>query len=201
MGESRRDRRCGSATCPGWVARSGSTGRSWRTLYVGSKGTANAETFVWAAHRPWRVENRLHWVLDVRFRDDERRVRKRTIYHRPCWPCASSPCPCCATASSTQTQPAEPPAGCQRADGGLLRSTPKFPEKSGDGFRLLHLDGFRHFHEFRNLVEVHVAIDFGGLGVDQLDLLHVFRDRDDAAGQRAHGGQFGGTEVDAGVDA
>ena len=48
------------------------------------------------------------------------------------------------------------------------------PAKPAD-FHKLHLDGFRHFHEFRNLVEVHVAINLGGLGIDQLDLLHVFR--------------------------
>ena len=65
----------------------------------------------------------------------------------------------------------------------------------------LHLDRSRLLHKLRNLVEVHVAIDFGGLGVHQLDLLHVLRHRHDAAGQGAHRGQFGGAEVDAGVDA
>ena len=65
----------------------------------------------------------------------------------------------------------------------------------------LHLDRRRDFDEVLDLVEVHVAIHIGSLGVHQLDLLHVFGNRDDPAGQGAHRGQFGGAEVDAGIDA
>src|SRR5574343_1202867 len=54
----------------------------------------------------------------------------------------------------------------------MLRSASKKAD-----FCELHLDGFCDFHESRDLVEVHVAIDVSGLGVDQLDLLHVFRHR------------------------
>lgn len=47
-----------------------------RAFYIGSKGIANAESFALAARRHWGVENRLHWVLDVTFREDNCRVRK-----------------------------------------------------------------------------------------------------------------------------
>jgi hypothetical protein len=53
----------------------------------------------------------------------------------------------------------------------------------------------------QDLVEVHVAIDVGRLGIHHLDLLHVLGDGRDLAHQRADRGQFGRTEVDAGVDA
>lgn len=47
-----------------------------RAFYIGSKGIANAEAFAQAARSHWDVENRLHWVLDVTFREDDSRVRK-----------------------------------------------------------------------------------------------------------------------------
>lgn len=47
-----------------------------RAYYIGSKGIANAEIFAKAARSHWGVENRLHWVLDVTFREDDCRVRK-----------------------------------------------------------------------------------------------------------------------------
>jgi predicted transposase YbfD/YdcC len=47
-----------------------------RAFYICSKGIANAETFAKAARSHWGVENRLHWVLDVTFREDDCRVRK-----------------------------------------------------------------------------------------------------------------------------
>jgi len=47
-----------------------------RVFYIGSKGMAKAETFARAARSHWGVENRLHWVLDVTFREDDCRVRK-----------------------------------------------------------------------------------------------------------------------------
>jgi len=47
-----------------------------RAFYIGSKGIANAEAFAKAARSHWGVENRLHWVLDVTFREDDCRVRK-----------------------------------------------------------------------------------------------------------------------------
>jgi predicted transposase YbfD/YdcC len=47
-----------------------------RAFYIGSKGIGDAETFVKAVRSHWGVENRLHWVLDVTFREDGCRVRK-----------------------------------------------------------------------------------------------------------------------------
>jgi predicted transposase YbfD/YdcC len=47
-----------------------------RAFYIGSKGIAHAETFAKAARSHWGIENKLHWVLDVTFREDDCRVRK-----------------------------------------------------------------------------------------------------------------------------
>jgi predicted transposase YbfD/YdcC len=47
-----------------------------RAFYIGSKGIANAEAFAKAVRSHWGIENSLHWVLDVTFREDDCRVRK-----------------------------------------------------------------------------------------------------------------------------
>lgn len=47
-----------------------------RAFYIGSKGIANGQTFANAARSHWGIENKLHWVLDVTFREDDCRVRK-----------------------------------------------------------------------------------------------------------------------------
>lgn len=44
-------------------------------FYIGSK-KMNAADFGHAARTHWSIENRLHWVLDVTFRDDDCRVRE-----------------------------------------------------------------------------------------------------------------------------
>ena len=49
---------------------------SERAFYIASKGVTTAESFAKAARSHWAVENSLHWVLDVTFREDECRVRK-----------------------------------------------------------------------------------------------------------------------------
>ena len=44
-------------------------------LYITSK-EGSAEYFLQATRDHWHVENKLHWVLDVAFREDESRIRK-----------------------------------------------------------------------------------------------------------------------------
>jgi predicted transposase YbfD/YdcC len=52
-----------------------------RVFYIGSKGVLNAASFARAARHHWEIENRLHWVLDVCFREDDCRVRKDHAPH------------------------------------------------------------------------------------------------------------------------
>jgi|APIni6443716594_1056825.scaffolds.fasta_scaffold110810_1 predicted transposase YbfD/YdcC len=47
-----------------------------QAFYIGSKGITDAETFAKAVRSHWGIENSLHWVLDVTFREDDCRVRK-----------------------------------------------------------------------------------------------------------------------------
>jgi predicted transposase YbfD/YdcC len=52
----------------------GKTGSAFR--YFISSASLSAERFADAARGHWGIENNLHWVLDVRLREDESRVRK-----------------------------------------------------------------------------------------------------------------------------
>ena len=45
--------------------------------YIGSDPTATAEAVTDSIRRHWQVENQLHWVLDVAFREDEARHRAK----------------------------------------------------------------------------------------------------------------------------
>ena len=47
-----------------------------RAFYSGAKGIVDAETFAKAARSHGGIENKLHGVLDVTFREDDCRVRK-----------------------------------------------------------------------------------------------------------------------------
>ena len=47
-----------------------------RAFYIGSQGITDGKTFAQAVRSHWAIENSLHWVLDVTFREDECRVRK-----------------------------------------------------------------------------------------------------------------------------
>jgi predicted transposase YbfD/YdcC len=52
-----------------------------RAFYIGSQGVTTAESFAKAARSHWGIENSLHWLLDVTFREDDCRVRKDHAPH------------------------------------------------------------------------------------------------------------------------
>jgi len=47
-----------------------------RRYFISSLDGRDAEQFAWAVRGHWGIENGLHWVLDIAFREDESRVRK-----------------------------------------------------------------------------------------------------------------------------
>ena len=46
------------------------------TRYFISSWQASAHDFLKAIREHWQIENGLHWVLDIAFREDESRIRK-----------------------------------------------------------------------------------------------------------------------------
>jgi predicted transposase YbfD/YdcC len=57
-------------------AASGRAQRSETRYYIASLN-AGAETLADAIRQHWRVENSLHWTMDVTFRDDDCRIRTK----------------------------------------------------------------------------------------------------------------------------
>jgi predicted transposase YbfD/YdcC len=47
-----------------------------RRYFISSHQGADAETMAGSVRGHWGIENKLHWQLDVSFREDERRIRK-----------------------------------------------------------------------------------------------------------------------------
>lgn len=47
-----------------------------QTRYFISSLPADAKTILKAKRSHWKIENQVHWVLDIAFREDESRVRK-----------------------------------------------------------------------------------------------------------------------------
>jgi predicted transposase YbfD/YdcC len=47
-----------------------------QTRYFISSLPADAKTILKAKRSHWKIENQLHWVLDIAFREDESRIRK-----------------------------------------------------------------------------------------------------------------------------
>jgi predicted transposase YbfD/YdcC len=47
--------------------------------YIGSNNNATAESIGLQIRRHWSIENELHWVLDMAFREDEARHRSRNV--------------------------------------------------------------------------------------------------------------------------
>jgi predicted transposase YbfD/YdcC len=46
------------------------------SCYFISRWTATAQAFLKGIQEHWQIENGLHWVLDIAFREDESRIRK-----------------------------------------------------------------------------------------------------------------------------
>ena len=49
---------------------------SIESRYYISSLPGDAKELLWAVREHWGIENSLHWVLDIAFREDESRVRK-----------------------------------------------------------------------------------------------------------------------------
>jgi len=66
----------GSVACLERVRETREETTTTRHYYISSLGETSAADFLGMTRRHWGVENGLHWVLDVQFREDERRIRK-----------------------------------------------------------------------------------------------------------------------------
>jgi predicted transposase YbfD/YdcC len=59
--------------------------RKTDTRYFLSSLRRNGEQFANAVRNHWGIENTLHWSLDVTYREDESRVRDRTVAENLSW--------------------------------------------------------------------------------------------------------------------
>jgi predicted transposase YbfD/YdcC len=55
------------------------------TRYYISSERRNAGNFARYVRRHWGIENSLHWILDMTFREDESRIRNRTLADNVSW--------------------------------------------------------------------------------------------------------------------
>jgi Transposase len=55
------------------------------TRYYISSERRNGKEFARYVRNHWGIENSLHWVMDMTFREDESRVRERTIADNISW--------------------------------------------------------------------------------------------------------------------
>jgi predicted transposase YbfD/YdcC len=49
---------------------------TWEIRYYLNSFPSNAEVFAHAVRSHWGIENSLHWILDIGFREDDCRIRK-----------------------------------------------------------------------------------------------------------------------------
>ncbi|EMI54233.1 transposase IS4 family protein [Rhodopirellula sallentina SM41] len=71
----------------GVVIRMSESGKMWTSdvRYYISPLTLSVKRFAACVRGHWGIENTLHWCLDVTFREDESRVRNRTLADNLAW--------------------------------------------------------------------------------------------------------------------
>jgi len=65
--------------------KTGSKNKTVETRYYISSERRNGREFARYVRKHWGIENSLHWVLDMTFREDENRIRERTLADNISW--------------------------------------------------------------------------------------------------------------------